>query len=153
MVIVMDDRGRVIGKFGKRGGGDQSGEFRLPSQAVVGGGELFVLDAGSARIQVLDTSGHFRRAIGLSYADRRTGLALDNRGNLYVSDPVLNQIQVFSRDGRRLYTFDPSTSKGVNFSKPSAIWVHAGTCLYVVDSHSNRVGLFQISDPNGRQCR
>jgi DNA-binding beta-propeller fold protein YncE len=153
MVIVMDDRGRVIGKLGKRGGGDQPGEFRLPSQAVVGGGELFVLDAGNTRIQILDTAGHFRRAINLAYADHRTGLAVDNQGNIYVSDPVLNQIQVFSRGGRRLYTFDPNAIKGANFSHPSGMWVHTGYCLYVVDSHNNRVGLFQISGEDARPCR
>jgi DNA-binding beta-propeller fold protein YncE len=153
MVIVMDNRGRVISKFGKRGGGDQPGEFRLPSQAVVGGGELFVLDAGNRRIQIFDTAGHFRRAINLAYADHRTGLALDNQGNTYVSDPVLNWIQVFSRDGQRLYTFDTSTIKGANFSHPSGMWVQAGSCLYVLDSQSNRVGLLQIRGESARKCR
>jgi tripartite motif-containing protein 71 len=153
MVIVMDDRGRVVSKFGKRGGGDQPGEFRLPSQAVVGGGELFVLDAGNRRIQIFDTAGHFRRAINLAYADHRTGLALDNQGSTYVSDPVLNWIQVFSREGQRLYTFDTSTIEGANFSHPSGMWVQAGSCLYVLDSQSNRVGLLQITEENARKCR
>jgi len=45
----------------------------------VGGGELFVLDVGSTRIQILDTAGHFRRAVNLAYADSRTGLAVDNQ--------------------------------------------------------------------------
>jgi DNA-binding beta-propeller fold protein YncE len=153
MVIVMDDRGRVIGTFGKRGGGDRPGEFRLPSQTVVRGNELFVLDAGNTRIQILDTAGHFRRLINLAYADHRSGLAIDKQGNIYVSNPNLDQIQVFSRDGRRLYAFDPSTIKGANFSHPSGMWVHAGSCLYVVDSQSNRVGLFQISGQDARPCR
>src|SRR5580704_1586827 len=65
-------------------------------------------------------------------------------GNIYVSDPVLNQIQVFSSEGRRLYTFDPGTVRGVNFNHPSAMWVQTGSCLYVVDSQSNRIALFQI---------
>lgn len=153
MVIVMDDRGTVIGKFGKRGGGDRPGEFRLPTQAVVSGGELFVLDSGNTRVQILDTEGHFRRAINLAYADRRTGLAVDKQGNVYVSDPGLNQVQIFSREGRRLYTFDPSTIKDANFGDPSGMWVHAGYCLYVLDSRSHRAGLFQISGEAARHCR
>jgi hypothetical protein len=52
----MDERGRLIGKIGKRGGGDDPGGFGLPSQAGVGGGDLFVLDIGSTRIQILDTA-------------------------------------------------------------------------------------------------
>jgi DNA-binding beta-propeller fold protein YncE len=153
MIIVMDDRGRLIGKAGKRGGGSQPGDFRLPSRAVVLGGEVFVLDVGNTRIQIFDTDLHFLRAIDLAYADHRTGLAVDNRGDIYVSDPVLHWIQVFSREGRLLHTFDTSKVQGANFSHPSSMWISSGSCLYVVDSQSNRVGLFQISGENARQCR
>jgi DNA-binding beta-propeller fold protein YncE len=153
MIITMDDRGRLLAKAGKRGGGNQPGEFRLPTQAVVEAGELIVLDAGNTRIQIFDTALHLRRTIGLDYVDRRTGLAVDHRGNIYVSDPVLNQIQVFSSEGRRLYTFDPGTIQGANFTHPSAMWVQAGSCLYVVDSQGNRIALFQIRGENTQPCR
>ena len=153
MVIIMDDRGRLITKIGKRGGGDQPGEFRLPGQAVVSGGELFVIDAGNARIQILDTAGQFRRTINLPWADNRTGLAVDSRGNIYVSDPVLDQIRVYDHEGQSLYIFDPGTIKGANFSHPLGMWVDEGYCLYVVDSQRNRVGLFQISGQNARECQ
>ncbi len=152
MVIIMDDRGRLIAKIGKRGGGDQPGDFKLPGQLVVGGGELYVIDVGNARIQVLDTAGHFRRAINLTWADNRTGLALDGQGNIYVSDPVLNQIQVYDHKGQSLYIFDFGTIQGANFSHPLGMWVDSCSCLYVVDSQSNRVGLFQISGQNARRC-
>ncbi len=151
MIFVMDERGRLIRKLGNRGGGDRPGEFRFPSQVVAAGSELFVLDAGNTRIQVLDTGGHFLRAINLAYADYRTGLAVDNRGNIYVSDPVLNQIHVFRHEGQTLYTFDPSTIKGANFSQASGMWVDTGRSLYVVDSQNNRVGLFQINGENAPQ--
>jgi DNA-binding beta-propeller fold protein YncE len=153
MIIVMDDRGRLIGKAGKRGGGDRPGDFRLPTQAVIAAGELFVLDEGNARVQIFDAALHFRRAINLTYADHRTGLAVDGQGSVYVSDPVLNRIQVFSQESRLLYTFDPGTIKVATFSRPSALWVQAGSCLYVVDSQYHKVGLFQISGENTRQCR
>ena len=153
MIIIMDNRGRPVRTVGKRGGGDRPGEFRLPSQIVVGGGELFVLDAGNTRIQILDTAGHFLRAINLPYADKRTGLAVDGQGNIYVSDPDLNRIQVFRHEGQPLYTFDPSTIQGANFGHPSGMWVDAGRCLYVVDSQNNHVALFQISGENAGNCQ
>jgi DNA-binding beta-propeller fold protein YncE len=144
MIFVMDERGKLIRKLGNRGGGNLPGEFRLPSEIVVAGSELFVLDAGNMRIQVFDSGGHVLRAINLSYADRRTGLAVVSRSNIYVSDSSLNQIQVLTHEGQRLYTFDPSTVRGVNFSHPSGMWVD-GRSLYVVDSQNNRIGLFQIN--------
>lgn len=153
MIIVMDPQGRLIAKAGKRGGGNHPGDFRLPTQAVVAAGELFVLDVGNTRIQIFDTTLHFRRAINLPYADLRTGLAIDAGGNIYVSDPVLNQIRVFSREGAVLSLFDPSTIKRADFSHPSAMWVGSGSCLYVVDSQNNRIGLFQIGTEDARQCR
>ena len=153
MIIVMNGRGRLVAKIGKRGGGDQPGEFKVPSQAVVNGDELFVLDEGNARIQIFGTAGHFRRVLNLGYADSRTGMAVDRQGDIYVSDPGLKRIQVFSHEGRPMYTFDPGTIKGANLSHPSAMWVSAGHCLYVIDLQSNRVGLFQISGESAPQCR
>jgi DNA-binding beta-propeller fold protein YncE len=153
MIIAVDDRGRTVREMGKPGGGNQAGEFRFPSQVLVERGELYVLDAGNMRIQILDPEGRFRRAIALNYADKRTSLAVDGQDSVYVSNFDPNQIEVFGHDGKRLYTFDLSTVKGANFIHPSGIWVDAGYCLYVVDSQSRQVGLFQISGKNAPRCR
>jgi DNA-binding beta-propeller fold protein YncE len=153
MLIIMDERGRLISKIGTRGGGNRPGDFRLPTQVAVGGGEVFVLDAGNTRIQIFDTAGHFRRTISLVDTDNRSGLAVDSQGDVYVTESVLNQIQVFGHDGQRLFTFDPSTIQGANLTRSSGLWVDAGDCLYVVDYQSNLVGLFQIGGQNARQCR
>lgn len=150
MIFVMDERGKLIRKLGNRGGGNRPGEFRFPSEIVVAGSDLFVLDAGNTRIQAFDSGGHFLRAINLGYADRKTGLAVVNRGNIYVSDSSLNQIQILGHEGQRLYTFDPSSVRNVNFSHPSGMWVD-GRFLYVVDSQNNRIGLFQIHAENALQ--
>jgi DNA-binding beta-propeller fold protein YncE len=153
MIFVMDERGKLIRKLGNRGGGERPGEFRLPSQIVVAGGELFVLDSGNTRIQILDTEGRFLRAINLGYADRNAGLAVDKQGNIYVSDPELNQIQVFGPEGQTLCRFDARTINGAKFSHPSGMWVDASRGLYVVDPQNNRVGLFQINVKKALRAR
>ena len=150
MILIMDSRGRPVAKVGKRGGGDRPGEFKQPSQLVVSGNELFVLDAGNNRIQILDTAGHFLRAIKLVYADRHTGLAVDGQGTIYVSDPSLNRIQVFPREGQAPYSFDPGTIKGANATRAAGMWIDSGHCLYLVDSQSNRILLLQIRLPQIR---
>lgn len=148
MIIVMDERGKLIRKLGIRGGGERPGEFRFPTQVVVSGSALFVLDVGNSRIQILDKGGHFQRALNLAYADRRTGLAVDRQGNIYVSDPILNKLQVFRDDGHAIYTFDWSANKDAGFSHPSSMWVDADRSLYVVDSQGNQVGLLRINGQN-----
>jgi DNA-binding beta-propeller fold protein YncE len=148
MIIVMDERGKLIRKLGIRGGGEHPGEFRLPTQVVVSGSELFVLDVGNSRIQILDTGGHFLRAVNLAYADSRTGLAVDHQHNIYVSDPVLSKVQVFRDDGQTLYTFGTGAVGDGNVSRPTSMWVDGGRSLYIVDSQSNRIGLFQINGQN-----
>lgn len=148
LIYVMDERGKLVRKLGNRGGGTGPGEFRFPTVVAVAGNEVFVLDTGNKRIQVFDTGGHFLRALNLVYADRRTGLAVDSRSNIYISDSSLDQIQVLGHEGQKRYTFDCSTVKGANFSHPSAIWIDAGHSLYVVDSQNNRVGIFKINGDN-----
>ena len=150
-IFVMDERGKLIRKLGNRGGGSGLGEFRFPSQVAVAGSELFVLDAGNTRIQVFDRGGHFVRAINLGYADRRTRLAVDKRGNIYVSDSDLNQIRALGHEGQTLFTFNLSTIKDANFGHPSAMWVDADRSIYVVDSQNNRIGLFQLNGENAQQ--
>jgi DNA-binding beta-propeller fold protein YncE len=153
MVVAMNRRGQVVARIGKRGGGDQPGDFHFPTRAVVAGNELLVLDAGNSRIQVFDTTGHFRRATRLAFADHNTGLAVDRDLNIYVTDASLNAIQVFNREGRPLYTFDPAARAEGKVSRLSALWVSADNCLYVVDSGSRRVSVFQIGRKDVRQCR
>ena len=153
MIIMMDENGRILGRVGRRGGGDRPGEFRLPTQAVVSAGELFVLDAGNTRLQIFDSAGHFKQSIALVDAGPRTGLAVDNQENIYVSYPSLGRIQVFNHSGQPMYLLDANNMKRADFSQPSALWVGSGYCFYVVDSGNNRVGQFQISGSDPSDCR
>jgi DNA-binding beta-propeller fold protein YncE len=148
LIYVMDGRGKLLRKLGSRFGGTGAGEFRFPTVVAVAGNEVFVLDTGNRRIQVFDTGGHFLRALNLAYADRSTGLTVDSRSNIYISDSSLAQIQVLGHEGQKRYTFDPSAVKGADFSHPSAMWIDAARSLYVVDSQNNRVGIFQIKRDN-----
>lgn len=74
---------------------------------------------------------------------------MDNDGNIYVSDPQLNHVQVFSHDGQSLYT-SGETGTGVGqFNGISGIWVDSGHCLYAADSNNKRIQLFQIGALQG----
>jgi DNA-binding beta-propeller fold protein YncE len=152
MVFALNHEGRVLARFGKRFGGEGLGEFRYPSQVVAAGGEIVVLDAGNYRIQILDTRGHFLKQFKLPDVSNSTGLAMDGDGNIYLTDPQLNQLQVFSHSGEFLYKFGESGTGPGQFNGMSGIWVDSGHCLYVVDSKNKRVQLFRIAAANADGC-
>jgi 6-bladed beta-propeller/NHL repeat len=153
MVIMLDKKGRVLARFGSRGGGTGPGEFKYPTQVVTAGDEIAVLDSGNSRVQVLDVRGHFRKEIRLADASNRAGLAMDNDRNIYVTDPVLNHLQVFNHNGQFSYQLGRTGMDAGQFNGISGIWVDSGHCLYVVDSRNKRVQLFQISGPNTSGCQ
>jgi tripartite motif-containing protein 71 len=152
MVIMLDKKGRVLARFGKRGGGKGPGEFRYPTQVVAAGDEIVIYDSGNFRIQILDLRGHFRKEIRLADATSSAGVAVDKDGNLYVSDPQLDSLQVFNHDGRSLYEFGQIGKDAGQFNGISGIWVDSGRCLYVVDTQNKRVQLFQINGLGTSEC-
>jgi DNA-binding beta-propeller fold protein YncE len=153
MVIVLDKSGRVLDRFGVRGGGREPGQFRYPTQVATAGTEIVVLDNGNSRVQILDAKGHFIRQIQLPPVNKRAGLAIDKNRNIYVSDPELNHLTVFSYDGKLLYEFGERGNQPGQFYGVSGLWVDSGQCLYVVDTQNKRVQLFQIDGPDSTGCQ
>jgi DNA-binding beta-propeller fold protein YncE len=144
MVLMLDEKGHILGHFGKRWGGKGPGDFKYPKRIVIAGDEIFVLDSGNSRLQILDLGGHYRREIKFPELSADAGLALDDRKNIYVSDLQINAINVFNYDGQFLYRFGRSGTKPGEFDEPSGLWVEPGNRLYVADTKNKRVQLFQI---------
>jgi len=152
MVIMLDKRGKVLGRIGKRGGGKGPGEFRNPVQVAVTGDEVVVLDVGNSRFQVFDLQGRFRRETSAVDVGARSGLAVDQAGNVYITDPSIGQIEVFGPDGHPLYRFGQTGQEAGQFNGPEGLWIEAG-CLYVADSGNKRVQEFRINGQTGSACQ
>jgi tripartite motif-containing protein 71 len=151
-VVVLDKGGHVLARFGKRFGGDGPGEFSLPTQIAVAGGEIVVLDSGNRRIQILDEQGHFQREIRVEGISNGSGLAIDSDKNIYVTDPPLDRLQAFSLYGQELYEFGQTGTQPGQFRGISGIWLNSGHCLYVVDTQNRRVQLFQVGETKTDSC-
>ncbi len=144
MVIVLDKKGKVLSQFGTRGGGSRPGQFRDPTQVVVAAREIFVLDVGNRRVQVLDKRGNFKRQFNV-FADKRSGLAIDEMNRVYVSNDEVDMIQVYAPDGQPVYTLGTVGTKAGEFEGPAGLWMDAGHCLYVADTKNKRVELFDVA--------
>ena len=148
MVLILDRKAHIRGHIGNRGGGSQPGEFRYPSRIAISGDELFVLDYGNSRIQILDLSGHFRRQIRLGEANLSDGLAVDAKKNIYVTDTQISALNVFGANGQFLYKFGAVGAKPAEFNQPSGLWIDSTHHqLYVADTRNRRVQMFEIPAP------
>ena len=144
MVLQLDRKGHILGHFGKRWGGKGPGDFRYPSQLAIAGDELFVLDRGNSRLQILDLNGHFRREISLPEVSFDAGLALDHSKNIYISDGQFNVVNVFTFEGQPLFKYGHAGAKPGEFDAPSGLWIDSANKLYVTDTKNRRIQLFQI---------
>ena len=68
-----------------------------------------------------------------------TGLALDSKENIYITDEWMNRITVTSKEGSFIRSFGASGDGDGQFDGPSGIAVDADDNLYIVDSRNHRI--------------
>jgi YVTN family beta-propeller protein len=137
--------------------GSGPGQFFEPTDVLLAGGMLYVVDHENHRVQILLPDGTYVGEFGspggvagsapgeFNYPRAITQDPLT--GNLYVTDTDNNRVQIFDSDGTYLSQFGssggvPSAAEG-EFDFPTGIAFHASAgVLLVVDTHNNRVQAF-----------
>jgi DNA-binding beta-propeller fold protein YncE len=87
-----------------------NGQFRTPYSVAAGPHELYVADTHNNRLQEFTFSGRFIQRLGRNGGDGTPGsgrgqfstpygVAVDCRGNLYVTDEGNDRVQVFAAAG------------------------------------------------------
>lgn len=147
-VFTLDMEGNVLGNFGERG--VDSGQFNFPTEVVLHGDELIVVDAMNFRVQGFDRSGKFLWKFGgigsqTGAMFRPKGLGIDSEGNIYVVDGVFEIVQVFDRTGQLLYFFGHSGSGPGEFQLPTGLFIDSDNRIFVADSLNQRVQVFQFT--------
>lgn len=103
-VMVFDaNTSQLIKEFGTVGGGEL--EFYYPRTVRADKeGNLYVLESGNMRVQIINPHNSFLAATPLDYL--ALGMAVDNSGQIYVNQPQRGAlISVFRRDGRLVRSF------------------------------------------------
>ena len=152
MVIAFDPKGRVLAQFGERTAGDGPGEFHSPAQVIASSRQVIILDSYNCRLQFFDPRGRFINEFRVADCGNGSGLAMDKDGSIYVSDPQLNRLEVYSHAGQFLSVFGESGSAPGQFSGISGLWVDRGRCLYVADGKNKRVQSFRIASAGPGGC-
>ena len=101
---------------------------------------IYVLDQGNNRIQVLDRRGRFVREWGgrgftPGQFDTPNALTIDPAGNIYVADTLNHRIQKFDPNGKLLVTLGRLGSGDGEFNKPMDVHYDPGTGdLFIIEA-------------------
>jgi DNA-binding beta-propeller fold protein YncE len=118
-----------------------------------------VLDSGNFRVQAFDRDGKFLRAFGKAGVNpgnmaRPRGIAVDDDGNVYVTDASFNNFQIFKPDGQLLLAVGQASAENNpgRYGLLSGIAVDETGYIYVADQLFNKVEVFRhLSEKEGQQ--
>ncbi len=160
-----DETGEFIMQWGSFGNGD--GQFYFARGIAVDqtDGTVYVVDMGNHRIQKFDTSsnvlpqlltkwgggigpGHASSAQAQEQGQFRSpwGVAVDESGDIFISDTGNQRIQKFDRDGNFITQWGGFGSQDGQFNFPYGIGADSRGHVYSVDSGNMRVQEFMQAE-------
>jgi DNA-binding beta-propeller fold protein YncE len=156
--------GIFITKWGRNGGdgssGSGDGQFNIPMGiAVDSTGYVYVADINNNRVQKFTSNGTFVAKWGKNGGDGLSGsgdgefyhpwgIAVDNKGNVYVVDTGNYRIQKFTSNGTFVAKWGKNGGDGSwgsengEFDQPQGIAVDSSGIVYVSEWGGNRVQKF-----------
>ncbi|MES9970899.1 MAG: NHL repeat-containing protein [Candidatus Thiodiazotropha sp.] len=145
-ILLFNRRGEVTGVWGKPG--NNQGEFRYPATiAVSNEHETYVVDVFNTRVQVLDQKGNFLVSVGSwgvspGHLFRPKGVAIENDGQILVSDSYLGVVQLYNND-TRFHAVLGVNGDIARFDTPAGMDVDKQDRVYIAEVMSNRVTVLQ----------
>ncbi len=105
--------------------------------------QVLVYDADSFKLlRKIGTTGHNHELTTPGDFSKPTGLAVDQDGNLYVSDTMNNRIEIFDADGKFVSTFGKAGDGPGYFARPKGVAIDSDGHIWVADGMQDRVQVF-----------
>ena len=136
-ICIFDGNSGLLQTFGVK----DAGSF-LDGVVELSDGNIAVSDYLN-HITVYTPNGEFVRKFGSEKLEGPDGLAVNNKGLLFVADHAGDKVCVYSEDGEFQYSFGSKGSQPGEFSDPEQICISQDGLVYVSDRNNNRVQVFQ----------
>jgi sugar lactone lactonase YvrE len=153
-ILVFNEGGKTVNTFGKEGNGP--GRLSAPMALTVDTerDRVYVADSSNYRIQIFKMNGEFVETIDLNKdmatSERKVrpiGIAVNSKGNIYISDADNNFIRIYSSDGTMINKFGGFGNNDGQFAIPVGLAIDNQDRVYAVDMNNSR---FQIFDESGK---
>ncbi len=113
---------------------------------------LYIVDTTGSQVVAVDTQGKERYRFGApgegpGQFNRPTDIAVDNRGQVYVTDPLNYKIKIFTPEGLPVSQFGTAGDAWGELDKPKGVAVDSGGHIYICDALLDAV---QVFDDSGR---
>ena len=136
-LVKLNKDGKVLKTIGTKGNGNA--EFNIPRHVTVTRDQVIVCDSINERLQVFAKENlSFVRTISLQGREP-VGIAHDELGNLYVSDPKSSSIVILNKRGEFQLSFNKKANGQLN--RPNGVCV-VDQFVYVVECGGHCVSVF-----------
>jgi len=127
------------------------GSYNNPySLSIDGNNNVYAVDTYNRRIQKFDRNGKRVMVAGsYSWLSLPEGIAVGKEGNIFLADTMFHKIVKFDSGGALLKSFGSMGIEDSNLFSPRKIVARQNgnqELLYVVDSNSNRLQIFDVTD-------
>jgi len=139
-VLVFDPNHKLRARFGEGILEEPSGiaidtENRFIYVADTGLDQIVVFDADSFKpLRTIGTGGKQHTLTTPGDFSKPTNVAVDQDGNLYVSDTLNDRVEVFDADGSFIRTFGKNGDGPGDFERPKGIAIDADGHIWVADA-------------------
>lgn len=152
-VVVFNAEGEYLNQFGEAGMGP--GQLDEPvGLAVDRNGLVYVADTWNQRVQIFQAldDGAYRSVRSWNVTawygqslDNKPYLAVDDRGNVYVSDPEGCRVLKFSPEGQPLLAWGECGTDSTQFTLPVGLAFAPDGSLWVADAGNSRIMQFSVT--------
>ena len=154
-IVVFSPDGNYVAQYGSAG--LDLGQFDEPvGIAIDSNGVLYITDTWNQRIQSFTTS---ISADGLQFTplkqwdvvgwngqsvDNKPFIAVDNKGHVFITDPVDYRVIEYTTDGQVVQTWGDYGTSNTAFGTTSGIAVDPNGHIWVTDAGNNRIMKFTL---------